>query len=110
MRRGFNGLHTWVKSVLREKPTFGHWFVFLNKRRNRLKILTHDGSCLQLCLKRLELGTFAAPRGEGKRRCFRPEELMLLIHGIESVSRRQWHRVCRFVTGLRFCPGVKFAA
>jgi hypothetical protein len=23
----------------------------------------------------------------------RPEELTLLMHGIESTSRRQWHRV-----------------
>jgi transposase len=44
MRRGFNGLYAWVQTVLGEEPTSGHWFVFLNKRRNRLKILTHDGS------------------------------------------------------------------
>ncbi len=93
MRRGFNGLYTWVQTVLGEEPTSGHWFVFLNKRRNRLKILTHDGSGLWLCSKRLELGTFATPVGEGKSRCLRPEELTLLIHGIESATRRQWHRV-----------------
>ena len=40
MRRGFNGLSTWVQTVLQEEPTSGHWFVFLNKRRNRLKILS----------------------------------------------------------------------
>jgi transposase len=93
MRLGFNGLYGWVKNILGEEPTSGHWFVFLNKRRNRLKILTHDGSGLWLLNKRLERGTYAAPVGEGKSRCLRPEELTLLIHGIESASRRSWHRV-----------------
>jgi len=93
MRKGFNGLYAWVQTVLGEEPTSGHWFVFLNKRRNRLKILTYDGSGLWLLSKRLERGTYAALRGEGKSQCLRPEELTLLIHGIESTSRRAWHRV-----------------
>jgi transposase len=93
MRQGFNGLYTWVQTVLQEEPTSGHWFVFLNKRRNRLKILTHDGSGLWILSKRLEKGTYAAPIGEGKSLNLRPEELTLLIHGMESTSRRQWHRV-----------------
>lgn len=93
LRRGFNGLSTWVQTVLQQEPTSGHWFVFMNKRRNRLKILTYDGSGLWLLTKRLEAGTFAAPPGEGQRASLRPEELTLLIHGIESTSRRPWHRV-----------------
>jgi transposase len=93
MRKGFNGLSAWVQTVLKEDPTSGHWFVFLNRRRNRLKILTYDGSGLWLCNKRLEGGTFAAPAGQGQSQCLRPEELTLLIHGIESTSRRQWHRI-----------------
>ena len=93
MRKGFNGLYAWVQTVLGEEPTSGHWFVFLNKRRNRLKILTHDGSGLWILSKRLERGTYAAPAGEGQSQCLRPEELTLLMHGIESASRRAWHRV-----------------
>jgi transposase len=93
MRQGFNGLSAWVQTVLGQEPTSGHWFVFLNKRRNRLKVLLWDGSGLWVCSKRLERGTFARPAGEGKSQCLRPEELTLLIHGLESTSRRQWHRV-----------------
>ena len=33
MRQSFNGLYAWVQNVLREEPTSGHWFVFLNKRQ-----------------------------------------------------------------------------
>jgi transposase len=93
MRQGFNGLYGRVQAVLGQEPTSGHWFVFLNKRRNRLKILTHDGSGLWILSKRLEAGTYAAPAGEGRSIKLRPEELTLLIHGLESTSRRQWHRV-----------------
>jgi len=93
MRQGFNGLYARVQTVLGEEPTSGHWFVFLNKRRNRLKILTYDGSGLWVLSKRLERGTFAPPVGEGPSQRLRPEELTLLIHGIESASRRPWHRV-----------------
>lgn len=93
MRRGFNGLYAWVQSVLQQEPTSGYWFVFLNKRRNRLKILTYDGSGLWCATKRLESGTYAAPVGEGHSLSLRPEELTLLIHGLESTSRRAWHRL-----------------
>src|SRR5271157_2423512 len=92
-RKSFNGLTTLVKETLEQDPTSGFLFVFLNKARNRLKILFWDGSGLILCTKRLERGTFARPTGEGKSQCLRPEELTLLIHGIESTARREWHRV-----------------
>ena len=92
-RKGFNGLSTLVKETLGQEPTSGFLFVFVNKARNRLKILFWDGSGLILCTKRLERGTFAPMAGEGKSLSLRPEELTLLMHGIESTSRRQWHRV-----------------
>ena len=91
--QSFNGLYVRVQSVLQEEPTSGHWFVFTNRHRNRLKILFWDGSGLWVCAKRLEKGTFGWPQGEGASRCLRCEELTLLLHGIESTSRRPWHRV-----------------
>ena len=92
-RKSFNGLCTLVKETLEQEPTSGFLFVFVNKARNRLKILFWDGSGLVLCTKRLETGTFARPLGEGKSQCLRPEELTLLVHGIEGTARRRWHRV-----------------
>src|SRR5262245_12172382 len=67
-RKSFNGLYTLVKETLHQEPTSGFFFVFINKARNRLKILFWDGSGLFLCTKRLERGTFAWPSGEGASR------------------------------------------
>jgi len=92
-RKSFNGLSVLIKETLEQEPTSGFLFVFINKARNRLKILFWDGSGLVLCTKRLESGRFAAPVGQGNSQSLRPEELPLLIHGIEGVSRERWHRV-----------------
>jgi transposase len=93
MRQSFNGLYARVQSVLGQEPTSGHYFVFTNKCRNRLKILFFDGSGLWVCAKRLEKSTFAWPSGQGPSRPLRPEELGLLIHGIDGVPRKNWHRI-----------------
>jgi transposase len=36
MRQGFNGLATRVQAVLGQEPTSGHYFLFTNKRRDRV--------------------------------------------------------------------------
>ncbi len=92
MRKSFNGLYTLTKDRLQQEPTSGHLFVFVNRLRNRLKILMWDGSGLWVCAKRLEKGTFAWPKGEQASRNLRPEELQLLIHGVEGTPRARWYR------------------
>ena len=91
-RKSFNGLSALVQETLEQEPTSGYLFVFTNKSRNRLKILFWDGSGLCLFYRRLERGTYAWPVGEGPSRSLRPEELQLLIHGVEGVSRARWYR------------------
>ena len=92
MRLGFNGLHALTQTVLNQEVLSGHLFVFTNKRRNRLRLLYWDGSGLWLCTKRLERGTFGWPSGDGASLSLRPEELQLLLHGIEGIPRRHWYR------------------
>jgi transposase len=92
MRRSFNGLYAEVETVLREDPLSGHLFVFTNRLRNRIKVIWFDGSGLWVCAKRLERGTFGWPEGEGASCNLRPEQLQLLLHGMEGVSRRRWYR------------------
>ena len=92
MRLGFNGLHALTQTVLNQEVRSGYLFVFTNKRRNRIRLLYWDGSGLWLCTKRLERGTFAWPSGQGVSLSLRPEELQLLLHGIEGIPRRHWYR------------------
>ena len=91
-RKSFNGLHLLVQETLQQDPTGGFLFAFTNKARNRLKILFWDGSGLCLFCKRLERSTYAWPTGQGHSLTLRPEELQLLLHGIEGTPRARWYR------------------
>ena len=81
-----------MQTVLQQDPLTGHLFMFTNRLRNRVKVLYWDGSGLWVCAKRLERGRFGWPVGEGTSRLLRPEELQLLLHGLEARPRRGWYR------------------
>lgn len=91
-RLGFNGLHAYVQHVLDQEVLSGGVFAFINRRRNRLKLLWWDGSGLILCTKRLEKSRFSWPQGEGKSSALRSEELMALMSGLEVREKRGWYR------------------
>lgn len=46
MRKGFDGLQGLVSSVLGQDPLSGHLFLFVNRRRDKLKVLSWDGDGL----------------------------------------------------------------
>jgi transposase len=94
LRGSFNALSALVKNVLALDPLSGQVFVFINRRRTRLKALFWDGSGLWVCAKRLERGRFAWPEPAGAQagRELRPEEWSNLVHGLEVVSRANWYR------------------
>ena len=50
-----------VRTHLGEDPTSGCWFAFINRRRNRMKMLLWQRSGYLLLYKRLERGTFRLP-------------------------------------------------
>jgi hypothetical protein len=58
MRKSFDGLFGIVREFLGQDPLSGHLFLFLNRRRNRAKILFWDRDGLVIWYKRLELGSF----------------------------------------------------
>jgi transposase len=96
LRKGFEGLFGLVRDHLGQDPLSGHLFLFTNRRRTRLKALVWDGSGLWVCAKRLERGRFRWPEARGVRSLsMRPEELAMLIHGIDLAQARprpNWYR------------------
>jgi transposase len=58
MRKSFDGLFGMVREYLGQDPLSGHLFLFLNRRRNRAKILFWERDGLVIWYKRLEAGSF----------------------------------------------------
>lgn len=92
LRGSFNKLFALTQSVLQQDPLSGHWFVFANRRRNRIKLLFWDGSGLWVCAKRLEKGRFTWPEGEGSSSTLPGEELSALLAGLEVKAKANWFR------------------
>ncbi|CCB85902.1 uncharacterized protein y4jC [Parachlamydia acanthamoebae UV-7] len=59
MRKSFEGLSALVEQLFPEELLSGVWFVFLNRRKDHMKVLSWDGDGLVIWFKRLEKGTFS---------------------------------------------------
>ncbi len=89
MRKGFDGLCALVAGNMGKDVLSGDVFIFVNRPRNRMKLLVWDRTGFVVCCKRLEEGTFELP--SDTRAELRWDELMLILEGIslESVRRRK---------------------
>lgn len=88
MRKSFEGLSTLVETTFPGKLLTGSLFLFLNRRRNLIKILYWDGDGFVIWYKRLERGTFA----DGFSGCgsLTRQQFVMLLEGIvpKKLSRR----------------------
>ena len=57
MRKSFDGLCALVRSVFKADPLDGSLFLFVNRRRDRIKALWWDRDGLVISYKRLESGS-----------------------------------------------------
>lgn len=93
MRKGFNGLSGMVRDNMSSDPMDGSVYLFINRRRDKLKLLVWSQGGYVLYYKRLEQGTFEMPkRGqESARLQMSWETLVLMIGGIklEKISRKK---------------------
>lgn len=99
LRRGFDGLAAATRSLIRQDPLNGHLFVFLNRRRNRIKLLVWDRTGYLLLYKRLERGTFflpTEPAGSDRHVEVDAGELGLMLEGLDlrgAHRRERWRRL-----------------
>lgn len=98
LRRGFDGLAALVENAMGENPLSGHLYMFLNRRRNRIKLLYWAVDGYALWYKRLEKGTFELPRStspEANHLEITASQLALILEGIElsSVRRRRRYQL-----------------
>ena len=98
MRKGFDSLAAVVRDWLGHDPLSGHLFVFRSRRGDRLKLLWWDKDGLVQYYKRLEKGTFrfpAAPDPEARSLEVSPQELSLVLWGIDPASVKRQPRYQR---------------
>lgn len=94
LRRSIDGLVGLVREQFQLDPLSGHWFVFRNRRGDRVKLLAWDQSGFWVCYKRLEQGTFAWPTDETDTPVtMRSGDLFLLLAGVDlaHTRRRRWY-------------------
>jgi transposase len=92
LRRGFDGLSATTRTVIGADPLSGHVFCFLNRRKNRIKLLVWDRTGYVLLYKRLERGTFHVPTTPrmGERHVeLDAGELGLMLEGLDLRSARR---------------------
>jgi len=93
MRKGFDGLSGIVMDQMSGNPLDGNVYIFINRRRNRMKILLWEHSGFLMYYKRLERGTFELPSSSESGISW--ETLMLILSGISLkriVKRKRYRR------------------
>ena len=97
------GLTGWVRDGFGQDPLTSHLFLFLNRRRNRIKILFWDHDSLVIGSQRLEAGTFQQldPQVQNHRRSgsagieLTATELARLLTGVDLTTARRRQRYTR---------------
>jgi len=83
MRRSYPGLIALVKNHLAHNPLSGELFVFINRKRTHMKVLYFEAGGFCIWGKRLEQGSFAAPRSAQVCESVSWAQLNCLIDGVE---------------------------
>jgi transposase len=91
MRKGFAGLSGLVRQHIDHDLMSGDVFIFINRRRDRIKLLMWDATGFVLYYKQLEQGTFEIPDSDQDAMELPWSDLVMLLEGIKfkSIQRRK---------------------
>jgi transposase len=91
MRKGFDSLSGMVPLLMNQSALSGDIFIFINRRRNQIKLLHFEGDGFALYYKRLEKGTYEVPAfaGASGGRLLHWQELQFILQGV-SLKKIQY--------------------
>ncbi|UAB85904.1 IS66 family insertion sequence element accessory protein TnpB [Zunongwangia sp. SCSIO 43204] len=96
MRKSFDGLCGLVLGELGHSPQDGSVYIFINKARNKVKLLHWQSGGFVLYYKRLERGTFELPDYDASVGGLQLDyiQLVMLIEGvaITNITRRKRYK------------------
>ncbi len=94
MRKSFDGLSGLVTGMPGQNPMSGDLFIFINKKRNRIKLLRWEPGGFVLFYKRLEKGTFELPKTQkaGLSHAIDYSQLVMIVTGISLEHARKRRR------------------
>ena len=101
LRKSFDGLANEIRHALGHDPLGGHVFVFLNRRKNQVKLIVWTRGGFTIVHKRLERGTFTFPArvtGDATSVAIDVHELAMLLEGIDASrakSKPRWEPPAR---------------
>lgn len=91
LRKSIDGLSAVVSAVFELDPFSDRWFVFCNRKRDKLKILRWDHNGFWLYYRRLEKGRFKWPTETGSALSITRRQLQWLLDGL-AIEQLQAHR------------------
>jgi len=92
-RKAINGLSGIIENQMKHDPFSGCYFVFCNKRKDKMKILYWDKSGFCLWYKRLEKDKFIWPMTEDEALELSTEEFTWLLRGLDY---RRAHKMLKY--------------
>lgn len=93
MRKGFDGLSGIVRNEMHRSPIDGSVYLFVNRRRDRMKMLVWESGGFMLYYKRLEHGTFEIPMSQSNGALYlKWETLVMMITGISLIQKSRKKR------------------
>jgi len=85
MRKSIDGLSAIIFDHFEAQPTTGNVFIFINKPRDKVKLLFWDLNGFMLCYKRIEKGKFRINAKETGNIELTQEQLDWLLAGLDFI-------------------------